>query len=234
MRSMADGSLSSEQIVPTRMALLASRSQLELASQGRDLLKEKRNALMKELHKVADVVLIGSDALEQAAAESHRALILAEALEGPEAVRSAALAASGEIFVEASGATIMGVQVPEIEYQPVGRLLTERGYSLAGTSARIDAVAASFERQLELLLEVATQELRMRRLAEEVGKTTRRVNALEHVLIPRLEFQCNAIQMMLEEREREDRFRLKRVKARLASRQNRTDTESREGDLDRP
>ena len=228
---MADGSLSTEQIVPTRMALLARRSRLELASQGRDLLKEKRNALMKELRKVADVVLIGSDALEQAAAESHQALILAEALEGPEAVRSAALAASGEIFVAASGATIMGVQVPEIEYQPVGRHLTERGYSLAGTSARVDAVAASFERQLELLLEVAAQELRMRRLAEEVGKTTRRVNALEHVLIPRLEYQCNAIQMMLEEREREDRFRLKRVKSRLASRRSRSDPGPGEGDL---
>jgi V/A-type H+-transporting ATPase subunit D len=215
---MPDGSLSFEQITPTRMELLARRAQIELAVQGRDLLKDKRNALVKELRKVADVVLRGSDALEQAAAESRRALHLAMAMDGPESVRSAALAAAGEIFIEAGGATIMGVQVPEITHQAVGRALDHRGYSLAGTSARIDAVADSFEHQLELLLEVATSELRLRRLAEEVGKTTRRVNALEHVLIPRLEQQRDYIQMMLEEREREDLFRLKRVKERLAQR----------------
>jgi V/A-type H+-transporting ATPase subunit D len=200
------------------MELLARRTQIELAVQGRDLLKEKRNALMKELQKVADVVLLGSDALEQAAAASRRALNLAEALDGPEAVRSAALAASGEIFVATGGATIMGVPVPEIAYRPVGRPLTARGYSLAGTSARIDAVADSFEQQLALLLDLAISELRLRRLAEEVSKTTRRVNALEHVLLPRLQQQRDYIQMVLEEREREDHFRLKRVKARLAAR----------------
>lgn len=215
---MASTSLSTEQVTPTRMELLARRTQIELAVQGRDLLKEKRNALMKELQKVADVVLLGSDALEHAAAESRRALNLAEALDGPEAVRSAALAASGEIFVETGGATIMGVPVPEIAYHPVGRPPTARGYSLAGTSARIDAVAESFEQQLALLLDLAISELRLRRLAEEVGKTTRRVNALEHVLLPRLQQQRDYIQMMLEEREREDHFRLKRVKARLTTR----------------
>lgn len=215
---MASTALSSEQVTPTRMELLARRAQIELAVQGRDLLKEKRNALMKELRKVADVVLLGSDALEQAAAESRRTLSLAEALDGPEAVRSAALAASGEIFIQAGGVKVMGVAVPEIEHQPVARALTERGYSLSGTSVRIDAVAASFEDQLDLLLDLATSELRLRRLAEEVGKTTRRVNALEHVLIPRLQRQRDVIQMVLEEREREDHFRLKRVKARLNKR----------------
>lgn len=215
---MPNGSLATDQVTPTRMELLARRAQIELASQGRDLLKDKRNALMKELHKIADMVLQGSDELEKAAAESRQALSLAEALDGPEAVRSAALAASGEVFIEASGVTIMGVMVPEIEHQVVGRALTARGYSLAGTSARIDAAAESFERQIGLLLDVATGELRLRRLAEEIAKTTRRVNALEHVLLPRLERQRDYIQMMLEEREREDHFRLKRVKARLAQR----------------
>ncbi|MCS6843085.1 MAG: V-type ATP synthase subunit D [Caldilineales bacterium] len=205
-------------ITPTRMELLARRSQLELAAQGRDLLKEKRNALLKELRKVADLVMTSSEVLERAAAESARLLAQAEALDGPEAVRSAALAAAADLSLQVRTVTVMGVTVPEIEHQPVTRSLTARGYSLDSTSARIDAVAESFERQLDLLLELATSELRLRRLAVEVGKTTRRVNALEHVLIPRLRRQIALIEMALEEREREDHVRLKRVKARLARR----------------
>lgn len=219
---MPAGSLSTEQITPTRMELMARRTQLELAIQGRDLLNEKRNALIKELRKLADVVLSGSDALEESAAQARQALARAEMLDGPEAVRSAALAAAGEIFIEAGGVTIMGVRVPEIEYKATGRTLSGRGYSLEGTSPRIDAVAESFERQLDLLLELASGELRLRRLAEEVGKTTRRVNALENVLLPRLQQQIAYIQMVLEEREREDHFRLKKVKAQVARRHERT------------
>lgn len=215
---MPAGSLSTEQITPTRMELMARRNQLELAFQGRDLLNEKRNALIKELRKLADVVLSGSDALEEAAAQGRQSLALAEMLDGPEAVRSAALVAAGEIFIEAGGETIMGVRVPEIEYKATGRMLTGRGYSLDGTSPRIDAVAESFEQQLDLLLELASGELRLRRLAEEVGKTTRRVNALENVLLPRLQRQIAYIHMVLEEREREDHFRLKKVKAQIARR----------------
>lgn len=210
--------VSAEHITPTRMELLARRGQLELAAQGRDLLKEKRNALLKELRKAVDHVLTSSDVLEQAAAESARLLAYAEALDGPEAVRSAALAASTDVPLQVRTIAVMGVTVPEIEHQPVTRSLTARGYSLDSTSARIDAVAESFEHQLDLLLELATSELRLRRLAMEVGKTTRRVNALEHVLIPRLRREIALIEMALEEREREDHFRLKRVKARLSTR----------------
>ena len=204
-----------EQVTATRAELLAKRSQLALARQGRDLLKEKRNALLRELMRTAEQVMRSGDELEQSVGEATIALAVAEALDGPETVRSAAMAARGQVTVEVTGANVMGVPVPVIERKSVARNLLSRGYSLPTVSSRIDAVAESFETLLDLAIEVADSEMRLRRLAEEIGRTTRRVNALDHVLIPRLERERNYIQMVLEEREREDLFRLKRIKMNL-------------------
>ena len=118
-------------------------------------------------------------------------------------------------MLEVSGANIMGVPVPVIEQKSVARGPLSRGYSLPGVSSRIDGAAEAFETQVDLIIELATSEMRLRRLAEEVGRTTRRVNALDNVLIPRFEEQRNYVEMVLEEHAREDLFRLKRVKVKL-------------------
>ncbi|CAG0946771.1 V/A-type H+/Na+-transporting ATPase subunit D [Anaerolineae bacterium] len=204
-----------ENVNPTRMELLAVKAQIGLAEQGRDLLKEKRNALMKEFMKIADQVMRGSDELEQAASNARHALARAEALDGPEAVRSAAFAASAELSLSVEGAFVMGVPVPIIEQKSSARAVIDRGYSLSGTSARIDAAAERFEEEVDLLIELAASELRLRRLAEEIRKTSRRVNALENILIPRLQARRAYIEIVLEERAREDLFRLKNVKRAL-------------------
>ena len=146
------------------------------------------------------------------------ALAVAEALDGPEAVRSAAFAAGGQFTLDVTGANIMGVPVPVIEQKSVARNPLNRGYSLPTVSSRVEAVAEAFEALLDQTIEVAESEMRLQRLAEEIGRTTRRVNALDNVLIPRLETQRDYIQMVLEEREREDLFRLKRVKMKLERR----------------
>lgn len=203
---------------PSRMALLALKAQLALAIQGRDLLHKKRRALMQEFMKIAERVMVSSDELERVAAEARRALAMAEAIEGREVVQSASFAARGEISLTVEGANVMGVPVPVIERKPLVRPPLDRGYSLVGTSARLDQVAERFEAELDLLLEVAASELRLRRLADELQRTSRRVNALDTLLIPDLCAGRDYIQMILEEREREDRFRLKRVKRRLQQR----------------
>jgi V/A-type H+-transporting ATPase subunit D len=201
-----------ENTSPTRMELLAVKAQIGLAEQGRDLLKEKRNALMKEFLKIADVVLRDSDELDQAVADARHALARAEALDGSEAVRSAAFAARHELSLTVEGAFVMGVPVPIIEKKSAARGALDRGYSLPGTSARIDLVAERFEESVDLLIELAASELRLRRLANEIQKTSRRVNALENILLPRLSTRRAYIEMVLEERAREDLFRLKTVK----------------------
>jgi V/A-type H+-transporting ATPase subunit D len=119
---------------------------------------------------------------------------------------------------------VAGVPLVEIEHDAVSRGRTERGYSLAATTSRIDTAASSLETQLDLLLDVAATELSLRRLAGEITTTTRRVNALEHVVVPRLEREREAIQMVLAERELEDRVRLRRARAAGRRRQARAET----------
>lgn len=202
-----------ETINPSRMELLAKRSQIALARQGLDLLKEKRNALWQELMKTAEVALRGGAELEKIAGAAQRALAQAEALDGREAVQSAAFAAWRDLTIEVTAASAVGVAVPIVERKQLVRTCAQRGYSLASTSCRIDAAALRFEEELELAIELAARELRLWRLAEEIRTTTIRMNALEVVVLPRLEAQLAAIRRVLDEREREDLFRLKHVKS---------------------
>ena len=207
-----------EQLTATRAELLARRAQIVLAAQGRDVLKEKRNQLLEEFRANVDVAVTGSGALEAAAAEGRRALAVAESGEGPEAVWSAALARPGEISLKARATAVMGVRIADIRYDPLGRPRVGRGYSLAGSSPYLDRVAEQFEAELALVLDLAVVELRLRRLADEIGKATRRVNALESVVLPRLERERAQVQAILDERERQDHFRMKRFAARRAQR----------------
>lgn len=202
-----------DQLSATRSELLARRAQIALAMQGRDLLKDKRAALMREFGRLSASVLEAVEALGRHAAESERVLGEAVSFDGGETVASAALAAAGDVGTRLSPRSIAGVRVVELEHDPAARPRTERGYSLAASTALIDAAASSFEHQLDLLLDVAATELSLRRLAEEITQTTRRVNALEHVVVPRLERERAAIQTALAERELEDRIRLRRARA---------------------
>jgi V/A-type H+/Na+-transporting ATPase subunit D len=202
-----------DQLSATRSELLARRAQIALATQGRDLLKEKRAALLREFESVGTSVLEAVEALGRQATESTRTLRDAVVFDGPEAVASAAFAASGDVAIQMTARNVAGVPLVEIEHDAVSRARTDRGYSLAATTSRIDAAAAAFETQLDLLLDVAATELSLRRLAGEITRTTRRVNALEHVVVPRLARERDAIQAVLAERELEDRVRLRRARA---------------------
>lgn len=204
-----------EEVSPTRTELLQKKIQIALADQGKDLLKEKRDALLIEFMAVMDSVLRSSRELEKIAAEAHYALTMAKAVDGLVTIQSASFATRGEILVDIKGSYVMGVPIPEIEKKSVTRSLMGRGYSLAGISSRIDETAEKFERKLDTIIEIASVETRLRRLGEEIQKTRRRVNALEHIVIPALKEQLKYIQMTLEERAREDLFRLKKVKKAL-------------------
>jgi len=197
------------------MELLARKSQISLASQGRDLLEQKRTALLKEFLRMADTAMERSDALQFAATNARYALARSDTIAGTEAVRSAALASRTELPLQVTTARIMGVNVPHIEQKRVSRSMLDRGFAITGTSITIDEAASAFESEVEAIIELAEMELRLTRLAEEIQRTSRRLNALEHFLIPRLKAECEFIQMVLDERERADHFRLKLVKRTL-------------------
>lgn len=202
----------------TRTELLARRARIALAGQGRDLLEDKRSALLRELSRIAEKASDMSAALVERAAEGRRALADANALDGPEMVDSAALAAADEVQLELQTRNVAGVSVVEIESDGAARAVTDRGYSLSATTARVDRVAELHELLLDELLQTAATELTLRRLALEIRTTTRRVNALERVVLPRLQRERDQIAIVLEEREREDRVRLQRAKANMHGR----------------
>jgi V/A-type H+-transporting ATPase subunit D len=207
-----------EQVSATRSELLMRRARLELAKRGRVLLEEKRDQLMFEFRRAAGQALAEAGQLDEMAAVGRRALAFAEAAEGPETVRSAALAARRVIALSARPVMVAGVHIAEVDFEPVGRARFERGYTAAGSSAHIDAVAGSFEAVIEQLLRVAAFEVRLRRLSQEIGVTNRRVNALATVVIPQLESETRLILSRLEERERQEIYRLKRIKERKGTR----------------
>ncbi len=203
----------SEQVTPTRSELHQKRLHIELALKGAELLRQKQQALLQELMSSANAVLAEEELLDEAAAAARRALALATALDGPEVVGSLGLAQQEPLQAPVGTARVMGVNILRIEPQTLVRTPAGRGHFPAHSSPRLDEMALAFEGEIEILLEVANRELRVRRLAEAIHQTTRRVNALDSILLPRLRRQLRAIELSLAEREREDVYRLKRVKA---------------------
>ncbi len=207
-----------EEVRPTRAELLERRSQIALAQQGMDLLKQKRDALLLEFMGVMDETLRLSDSLQKTVSEAQYSLAVSQAVDGVVALRSAGLATRGEIVVDMTGTKIMGVSVPVVTKgdSPIKSSFT-RGYSVTGVSSRVDETADKFERVLDVIIEYADIETRLKRLGEEIKKTNRRVNALEQVTVPALREQVGYISQTLDERAREDLFRLKKVKKKIES-----------------
>ena len=207
-----------EVISPTRMNLLQRRNQLRVAQQGVDLLKRKRDALVADFFKIVRQSLAARDQLAAACGEAYVMLTLAKAWEGREALEAAALADRREVLVDIEVRNVWGTKIPEVAVKEVRRTLLERGHNPATTSARTVESAANFEEVLRAIIETAATEIKLKKIGQEIKKTTRRVNALEQVVIPRLYGEIRFITAVLEQRAREDVFRLKRIKQKLEAR----------------
>ena len=195
------------------MELMKTKAQIRLAGQGRDLLREKMDALIREFFRILTTVSDSREELEKISRAADLALLIAQATDDPVTLKSAGFATSRSITVDITGKNIMGVPVPVIEKKRVSKTMLERGYGGIATSARIDETAERYEEELDLLIKLAETETAMRRLGAEIQITRRRVNALEQILIPELTNQAKYIKNAIEEREREDLFRLKKVKS---------------------
>jgi V/A-type H+/Na+-transporting ATPase subunit D len=201
-----------EQVHPTRMELIKKNSQIKLAEQGRDLLREKMDALIQEFFNIMVSVSKSREELDIAAVAAQRSLCVAEAVDDLVALKSASFATKRALTLDIRGKNIMGVPVPLVERKTVSKSVLERGYSMIGTSGRIDEAAERYETELDLIIGLAETETSLRRLGDEIQNNRRRVNALEQVLIPELKRQAKYIKITIGEREREDLYRLKKVK----------------------
>jgi V/A-type H+-transporting ATPase subunit D len=201
-----------EQINPTRMELIKKNAQIKLAEQGRDLLREKMDALIREFFHIMETVSMSRDHLEKLSNAAQHSLLIAMAIDDPVTLKSASFATRQGISLDIKGKNIMGVPVPIIEKRRFVKSLFERGYSILGVSGRIDETAEKFEAELDLIISLAETETALRRVGNEIQMTRRRVNALEQILIPELRRQAKYIEITIDERDREDLYRLKKVK----------------------
>ena len=204
-----------EQIAPTRSNLLQRRDQMRLAVKGADLLKRKRDALIGEFFDLVKVSLAARRKLGETSKEAYFSLFLAKAWDGPEAVESLSLAQAGELDLDIKVQNLFGVKVPEVQPPQFSDGLP---FSPVNTGAKTLDAAAEFKRLTEALVEVAATETRLRRIGEEIKKTSRRVNALEQLVIPGINQQIKDIRSVLDQRALEEVTVLKRIKAKLEAR----------------
>jgi V/A-type H+/Na+-transporting ATPase subunit D len=153
--------------------------------------------------------------LTKSAEEAYTMLSLAKAVEGREVLEAAALADPRRLEVEIETKNIWGTRIPTITTNEVRRTILARGQDPVAVTARTVESADHFEEVVGAILEVASTEVTLRKIGEEIKKTTRRVNALEQVVIPRIRGEIRYIRDVLEQRAREDVFRLKRIKKKL-------------------
>lgn len=206
-----------ENIAPTRSNLLQRRDQLKLAIRGADLLKRKRDALIGEFFALVKTSLAARKAMTKASQEAYLSLFLANAWDGPEAVKSLALAGSSQLDVEIQVENLFGVKVPQV--QPPRFEEGELPFSPVGAGGRTLDSAAQFRQLTEAIIHVAATETRLRRIGEEIKKTSRRVNALEQLVIPNIGRQIKGIRSVLDQRALEEVTVLKRIKSKLEAKQ---------------
>lgn len=195
----------------TRHALLRVRRRLERVRTAAELLTRKRKALINELFLAARPVLEGREAVEWQAAIAYRALLQAEAERGGPLIEALARPVR-EIGIDLQPQEVWGLPGAEIvAHDPVRRAAAARGFPPGPSGPGAIDAAEAFERLTALLLDAASRELRIRRLARALADTSRRVNLLERRIAPALGRDATRIGATLEEREREEQLRYRRL-----------------------
>ena len=198
-----------EGVSPTRMELLQIRKRKALAVKGHELLSQKRDALVTTFFDVIKKRKEKRKELEDILKKAFQHLIEAEMLMGEEMVRSLAERISRERNLEARKKNVMGVSINEFEIEDAKPLK----YGFLSTNSSFDEAVKMAREALNKIVEIASIEGSIQKLGKEIEKTKRRVNALEHIFIPRIIATISYIERQLEEREREDFFRRKRMKS---------------------
>jgi V/A-type H+-transporting ATPase subunit D len=196
----------------TRMTLMSKKGQIKLASDGVSLLEGKREALLKELIDRAKLLRSLRKELHTRGRRSVMALALARATTGTPAVRSLAVAGRRDLNLRVESERVWGMDLGKIQAANIVRLPIERGVGLVDMPSHPLEAAETAEKMVEQLVQCAPLERNLQILGEEVKKTNRRINALNEYLLPKLRGEVNLIKRVLEEREREDTFRLKKIK----------------------
>ncbi len=199
---------------PNRMELMKLRRRKQVAERGHKLLKDKLDELMKEfLARIGETRKLRAR-VERELAGAYGLMAVSRGEAGRVGLAQALAAGSPADLVTVTERNVMSVRIPEMV---LGELREAGAYSLASTPAVLDAALGSLATLAPELVELAQREKAIELLAAEIERTRRRVNALEHVLIPQLTEAIREIGMKLDEAERSNLTRLMKVKDMIAA-----------------
>lgn len=201
------------QVNPTRMELTRLKRKLFTARRGHKLLKDKRDELMRQFLEMVRENKLLRETVETGMRSANQDFVLARAGMSNEAVNVALMEPKQEVFLEIEERNVMSVEIPVFHAKTRTSDPNDiYSYGLAFTSGDLDSAVKSLADLLPEMLKLAEREKSCQLLAAEIEKTRRRVNALEHVLIPEMEASIKYITMKLDENERSTQIRLMKVK----------------------
>ena len=205
--------MASTQVNPTRMELTRLKKKLATATRGHKLLKDKRDELMRQfLDEVRENKALREE-VETALVSANQNFMLARAGMPDEMLNTALLAPKQELTISAGTQNVMSVEIPDFDFKTRTPDQNDMySYGFAFTTGDLDDAILSLSEVFPKMLKLAEVEKSCQLMAAEIEKTRRRVNALEHVMIPELQTNIKYITMKLDENERSTQIRLMKVK----------------------
>lgn len=195
---------------PTRMELTNLKKKLAVARKGHKLLKDKRDEMMRRFLDIVKENRSLRDEVERELLTAEKKIMLAKAVMGEKTLSSLLMLSKNRASLAVGEKNIMSVAIPEFNLCDKGESFLP--YSFATTAGELDEGIFALEDSIPKLIKLAESENAIELLASEIEKTRRRVNALEHVMIPNYEDTIKYITMKLDENERSNTARLMKVK----------------------
>lgn len=196
----------------TKIELIRLRKRLTLASKIRRILKDRLSILVMEFLAIAKETVDAKQSMLDDFSAAYKSLSITAGYHGYLALGKELSGAERELEIISGSRNIAGARVPVLEMKDSGK---KDGYSQADTSAYLDRTSQLAEKCLEAIVALAELQTTMEILGKEINRTKRIVNALEYKVIPNLEETIRFLTMKFEERDREEKARLKRVKVIL-------------------
>lgn len=197
----------------SRLELLRLRKRRELVARGIHILSSKRDALLAEFRGIVVEVRDRRRDLDDSVISAQKALTIAGALEPASAIMTQSLSAQRKISFDMSLKNVWGVKIPSIDFPDLRRGPFERGSAPGFRNPSVDEASGLFEEALDCLMKSAVAEHRLLSIGGAIRAATRRVNALERKVEPEIKKDIGTIMTNLEEKAREETFRLKRYKS---------------------
>jgi V/A-type H+-transporting ATPase subunit D len=199
---------------PTKIELVKLKRRLFLAQRVQKIVKDRLSILSMEFLQTARDTVEAKRKLLDELSKLYKALSVASGYHGYIALEKELIATESDLKVTAGLGNVAGVRIPSFEL--MGNVKSMKGYNLVDTSSWLDHAAQLSEESLRAIVELAELHRDFELLAMEINRTKRITNALEYIVIPGLQVTINYLNMKFEERDREEKARLKRVKVLVA------------------